>query len=60
MKFKVHQYPTKWRWRFALFPTWFGKDDRLWLEFYQTRYLGGLSWERRDTNNNVIELSLYP
>ena len=60
MRFKVEQYPTKWRWRFALLPVYFGDKCRLWLEFYQIRCLGGLSYERRDTSGNVVEFCIYP
>lgn len=59
MKFKVYQYPGKWRWRFALFPVWFGEKERLWLEVYQTRRTGMLNYERRDSGGNVVEYTLY-
>lgn len=59
MRFKINQYPSNWRWRFALFPTHIGEDDMLWLEFYQVRKLGPGGWERRDRTGNTFAFSYY-
>lgn len=48
-----------WHWRFALLPTWFGDNTRLWLEPYQCR-MNGLSGERRDRHGTVIPFVMYP
>lgn len=60
MRLTTKQYPTKWRWRFALFPTYFGEHERIWLEFYQCRHLGGLNYERRDRTGKTVEFCYYP
>lgn len=48
-----------WHWRFAMLPTWFGEDTRLWLEFYQCR-MDGLCGERRDRSGKTVEFCYYP
>ena len=48
-----------WHWRFALLPTWFGDNERLWLEFYQCR-MTGLCGERRIIDGTTREFCIYP
>ena len=60
MKLKRQKYPGKWRWRFALLPTYFGDDVTLWLEPYQSRTTGPSSWERRDLRGLTVEVMIYP
>jgi hypothetical protein len=62
MKYTKRRGLPDWRWyhwRFALLPTWFGEDARIWLEFYQCR-MSGLSGERRDTKGNTVEFCIHP
>ncbi len=33
------QYPTAWKWRFAVIPEPFPDGNWLWLEWYQKRWL---------------------
>jgi hypothetical protein len=58
---KRRELPTWrwWHWRFALLPTWFGDNTRLWLEFYQCR-MKGLCGERRDSRGHVEAFCIHP
>ena len=60
MIFKWPTYPTKWRWRFALLPVYFGERTWLWLEWYQVRQPSCGSYERRKTDGTTVEFCIYP
>jgi hypothetical protein len=59
MIFKWPTYPTKWRWRFALIPVYFGERRWLWMEFYQIRQTDPGSWERKRRDGAVVQLCIY-
>lgn len=47
MIWEVGDYPTPWRWRFAIFPTEINRGTWVWLEWYQRRKRESWLVERR-------------